>query len=103
MAKIIYTHTDEAPMLATHSFLPIIRAFAAPEAVDVEARYLSLSGRFFSLFPDYLPEDKQIAYALAELGELVNDPSANIIKLPTISASVPQLKAAIAELQAQGY
>jgi len=103
MAKIIYTHTDEAPMLATHSFLPIIRAFAAPAGVDVETRDISLSGRIISLFPDYLPEDKQIADALAELGELVNDPSANIIKLPNISASVPQLKAAIAELQAQGY
>src|SRR5690625_4006910 len=103
MAKIIYTHTDEAPMLATHSFLPIIRAFAAPAGVDIETRDISLSGRIISQFPDYLPEDKQIADALAELGELVNEPSANIIKLPNISASVPQLKAAIAELQAQGY
>jgi len=103
MAKIIYTHTDEAPMLATHSFLPIIRAFAAPAGVDVETRDISLSGRIISLFPDYLPQEKQISDALGELGELVNDPSANIIKLPNISASVPQLKAAISELQAQGY
>src|SRR5690625_3359078 len=92
MAKIIYTHTDEAPMLATHSFLPIIRAFAAPAGVEVETRDISLSGRIISLFPDYLPQDKQIGDALAELGDLVNDPSANIIKLPNISASVPQLK-----------
>src|SRR5690625_7863392 len=103
MAKIIYTHTDEAPMLATHSFLPIIRAFAAPAGVDVETRDISLSGRIISLFPDYLPEDKQNADALAELGELVNDPSANNIKLPNISASVPQLNAAIAELQGRDH
>src|SRR5690625_7645938 len=92
MAKIIYTHTDEAPMLATHSFLPIIRAFAAPAGVDVETRDISLSGRIISQFPGYLPEDKQIADALADLGELVNEPTANTIKLPNITASVPQLK-----------
>ncbi len=103
MAKIIYTHTDEAPMLATHSFLPIIRAFAAPAGVGVETRDISLSGRIIALFPDYLPHDKQVNDALAELGELVNDPAANIIKLPNISASVPQLKAAITELQDQGF
>jgi len=103
MAKIIYTHTDEAPMLATHSFLPIIRAFAAPAGVGVETRDISLSGRIIALFPDYLPHDKQVNDALAELGELVNDPAANIIKLPNISASVPQLKAAISELQDQGF
>jgi len=103
MSKIIYTHTDEAPMLATHSFLPIIKAFAAPAGVEVETRDISLAGRILAQFPDYLPQNKQVADALSELGEMVNEPSANIIKLPNISASVPQLKAAIAELQSQGY
>src|SRR5690625_5182032 len=103
MAKIIYTHTDEAPMLATHSFLPIIRAFAAPAGVDVETRDICHSGRIISQFPDYLTEDKQIAAALAERWELVNEPSANIIKRPNTSDSEPQLKATIPELQAQSY
>lgn len=103
MAKIIYTHTDEAPMLATHSFLPIIRAFASPAGVELETRDISLSGRILSQFPDYLPADRQVNDALAELGDLVKDPSANIIKLPNISASIPQLKAAVAELQEQGF
>src|SRR5690625_626690 len=103
MAKIIYTHTDEAPMLATHSFLPIIRAFAAPAGVGVETRDISLSGRIIALFPDYLPQDKQVNDALAELGELVNDPAANIIKLPNISASIPQVKPAVEERQKKGF
>jgi isocitrate dehydrogenase len=103
MAKIIYTHTDEAPMLATYSFLPIIEAFASTAGVEVETRDISLSGRIIALFNDHLTEDQQMADALAELGALAKTPEANIIKLPNISASIPQLKAAIAELQGQGY
>ncbi|MDN4612456.1 NADP-dependent isocitrate dehydrogenase [Arthrobacter burdickii] len=103
MAKIIYTHTDEAPMLATYSFLPIIEAFASTAGVEVETRDISLSGRIIALFNDRLTEDQQMADALAELGALAKTPEANIIKLPNISASIPQLKAAIAELQGQGY
>jgi isocitrate dehydrogenase len=103
MSKIIYTHTDEAPMLATYSFLPIIEAFASTAGVEVETRDISLAGRIISVFGDYLTPDQQIGDALAELGELAKTPEANIIKLPNISASIPQLKAAIAELQGQGY
>lgn len=103
MSKIIYTHTDEAPMLATYSFLPIIEAFASTAGVEVETRDISLAGRIISVFGDYLTPEQQIADALAELGELAKKPEANIIKLPNISASIPQLKAAIAELQGQGY
>ncbi|MFS0715783.1 NADP-dependent isocitrate dehydrogenase [Arthrobacter sp. 1P04PC] len=103
MAKIIYTHTDEAPMLATYSFLPIIEAYASTAGVEVETRDISLAGRIIAVFGDYLTEDQRIGDALAELGELAKKPEANIIKLPNISASVPQLKAAIAELQGQGY
>ncbi len=103
MSKIIYTHTDEAPMLATYSFLPIIEAFASTAGVEVETRDISLAGRIISVFGDYLTPEQQISDALAELGELAKTPEANIIKLPNISASIPQLKAAIAELQAQGY
>ncbi|ALE05048.1 isocitrate dehydrogenase [Arthrobacter sp. ERGS1:01] len=103
MAKIIYTHTDEAPMLATYSLLPIVEAFASTAGVDIETRDISLSGRIISVFGDYLTEDQRIADALAELGALAKDPDANIIKLPNISASIPQLQAAIAELQGQGY
>ncbi|MET3203484.1 MULTISPECIES: NADP-dependent isocitrate dehydrogenase [unclassified Arthrobacter] len=103
MSKIIYTHTDEAPMLATYSFLPIIEAFASTAGVEVETRDISLAGRIISVFGDYLTPDQQIGDALAELGELAKTPDANIIKLPNISASIPQLKAAIAELQGQGY
>ncbi|WP_115786963.1 NADP-dependent isocitrate dehydrogenase [Arthrobacter silvisoli] len=103
MAKIIYTHTDEAPMLATYSFLPIIEAFASTAGVDVETRDISLAGRIIAAFGDYLTEEQRIGNALAELGELAKKPEANIIKLPNISASVPQLKAAIAELQGKGY
>jgi isocitrate dehydrogenase len=103
MSKIIYTHTDEAPMLATYSFLPIIEAFASTAGVEVETRDISLAGRIIAVFGDYLTPEQQIGDALAELGELAKTPEANIIKLPNISASIPQLKAAVAELQAQGY
>lgn len=102
-AKIIYTKTDEAPALATHSFLPIIESFAAAANVAVETRDISLAGRIIANFPEYLKEDQRIADALAELGELAKQPDANIIKLPNISASLPQLNAAIKELQSQGY
>lgn len=102
MATIIYTHTDEAPMLATHSLLPIVQGFATAADVAVETRDISLSGRIVAAFSDRLPEGQRQADALAELGELAKTPEANIIKLPNISASVPQLKAAIAELRAQG-
>ncbi|OMH23217.1 isocitrate dehydrogenase (NADP(+)) [Tersicoccus phoenicis] len=103
MSTIIYTHTDEAPMLATHSFLPVIEAFASTVGVDVETRDISLSGRIIAAFGDHLTEDQRTPDALAELGDLAKTPEANIIKLPNISASVPQLKAAIAELHSQGY
>ena len=101
--KIIYTHTDEAPALATYSFLPIIRAFAGACDVVVETRDISLAGRIIASFPEGLTEEQRTSDALAELGELVRKPEANVIKLPNISASMPQLKAAISELQAQGY
>lgn len=101
--KIIYTKTDEAPLLATYSFLPILEAFAATTGVEVETRDISLAGRILAVFPDFLEEDQRIADDLAELGELAKRPEANIIKLPNISASIPQLKAALAELQAKGY
>ena len=101
--KIIYTHTDEAPALATYSFLPIIKAFAGVCDVAVETRDISLAGRIIASFPEELNEQQRISDALAELGELVQKPEANVIKLPNISASTPQLKAAIAELQTQGY
>jgi isocitrate dehydrogenase len=103
MAKIIYTHTDEAPMLATYSFLPIVEAFASKAGVEVETRDISLSGRIIAAFGDHLTEEQRVSDALAELGELAKKPEANIIKLPNISASIPQLKAAIAELQGKGY
>ncbi|MGW0607975.1 NADP-dependent isocitrate dehydrogenase [Streptomyces sp. NPDC002640] len=102
-STIIYTHTDEAPALATYSFLPVVRAYAAQAGVPVETRDISLAGRILAVFPEYLTEDQRIPDALAELGELAKKPEANIIKLPNISASIPQLKAAVAELQAQGY
>tara|TARA_B100000745_G_scaffold265188_1_gene190144 strand:- start:272 stop:2500 length:2229 start_codon:yes stop_codon:yes gene_type:complete len=101
--KIIYTKTDEAPALATYSFLPIIEAFTKVAGVEVETRDISLAGRIIANFPDYLTEEQQISDALAELGDLAKTPEANIIKLPNISASIPQLNAAIKELQAQGY
>ncbi|MFC9585417.1 NADP-dependent isocitrate dehydrogenase [Streptomyces yangpuensis] len=102
-STIIYTHTDEAPALATYSFLPVIQAYASTAGVNVETRDISLAGRIIAVFPEYLEEGQRIADALAELGELAKTPEANIIKLPNISASIPQLKAAVAELQAQGY
>src|SRR4051794_11751254 len=103
MAKIIYTHTDEAPLLATYSFLPIIQAYAAKAGVDVETRDISLAGRILAQFPERLTDEQRLDDALAELGELAKRPEANIIKLPNIAASTPQLKAAIAELQGHGY
>lgn len=103
MSKIIYTLTDEAPMLATASLLPIVRAYAGTAGVELETRDISLAGRILAAFKDVLPEDQRTADALAELGELVKSPEANVIKLPNISASVPQLRAAIKELQADGY
>jgi len=101
--KIIYTLTDEAPFLATQSLLPVVQAFAGAAGIAVETRDISLSGRILAQFPDRLRDDQRIGDHLAELGELATQPEANIIKLPNISASVPQLKAAIAELQSQGY
>ncbi|KRF35368.1 NADP-dependent isocitrate dehydrogenase [Nocardioides sp. Soil805] len=103
MAKIIYTHTDEAPMLATYSLLPIVSAYARTAGVEVETRDISLAGRIIAQFPDRLTDEQRLDDALAELGELATKPEANIIKLPNISASIPQLKAAVAELQAKGY
>ena len=100
---IIYTKTDEAPALATHSFLPIVKAFTGSSGIDVETRDISLAGRILAGMNDLLPEDQRVSDSLAELGELAKRPEANIIKLPNISASVPQLKAAISELQIQGY
>jgi len=102
-SKIIYTLTDEAPMLATYSFLPIVKAFTAPAGIEMETRDISLAGRILANFPEFLKDDQKIGDALAELGELANTPEANIIKLPNISASIPQLAAAIAELQAHGF
>ena len=102
-SKIIYTITDEAPMLATFSLLPIIKSFAATANIEVENRDISLAGRIIANFPEYLKEEQKLGDALSELGALANTPEANIIKLPNISASVPQLKEAIAELQAKGY
>ncbi|MEU9117147.1 NADP-dependent isocitrate dehydrogenase [Streptomyces sp. NPDC048483] len=102
-STIIYTHTDEAPALATYSFLPVIQAYASTAGVTVETRDISLAGRIIAGFPEHLEEGQRIEDALAELGELAKTPGANIIKLPNISASIPQLKAAVAELQKQGY
>ncbi|WP_314102859.1 NADP-dependent isocitrate dehydrogenase [uncultured Frigoribacterium sp.] len=103
MATIIYTLTDEAPMLATYSFLPIVQAYARTAGVDVETRDISLAGRIISQFPERLTDEQRQGDALAELGALAKTPEANIIKLPNISASMPQLKAAVRELQGQGY
>ena len=101
--RIIYTYTDEAPALATESLLPIVRAFASAAGVDIELRDISVAGRILSQFPEYLSAEQRTPDALRELGELAKTPAANIIKLPNISASMPQLKAAIAELQSHGY
>jgi len=100
---IIYTRTDEAPALATYSLLPIIRAFAGATGVPVETRDISLAGRILAVFPERLTPEQREPDGLAELGALVKTPEANVIKLPNISASIPQMKAAIAELQAKGY
>jgi isocitrate dehydrogenase len=102
-SKIIYTRTDEAPALATYSLLPIVQAYLAKANIKIETRDISLAGRVLAAFPDYLMEDQRISDALAELGDLAKTPEANIIKLPNISASVPQLKAAIKELQDHGF
>lgn len=102
-SKIIYTKTDEAPMLATYSLLPIIQTFLSASGVDIETRDISLAGRIISRFPEFLTEKQRIGDALSELGDLAKTPEANIIKLPNISASVPQLQAAVKELQSQGY
>ena len=102
-STIFYTHTDEAPALATASFLPIVKAVTRTAGVDVSTRDISLAGRLLAAFPQKLTPEQQVGDALAELGGLATTPEANIIKLPNISASIPQLKAAIAELQAQGF
>lgn len=102
-ATILYTKTDEAPMLATYSFLPIVNAFAKTANIEVESRDISLASRILSVFPEYLTDDQKMPDALSELGKLATTPEANIIKLPNISASIPQLKDAIAELQTQGF
>src|SRR3954468_7977379 len=101
--KIVYTLTDHAPALATHSLLPIVEAFAGAADIDVEPSNISLAGRILAQFPDRLDDDQRVPDTLSELGELAKTPEANIIKLPNVSASAPQLKAAIAELQKQGY
>lgn len=102
-STIIYTKTDEAPALATYSFLPIVQAFTAPAGIQLETRDISLAGRILAKFPDYLTDDQKVNDDLEELGKLAKTPEANIIKLPNISASVPQLKEAIKELQEKGY
>ncbi|WP_340374507.1 NADP-dependent isocitrate dehydrogenase [Streptomyces sp. SS7] len=102
-STIIYTHTDEAPALATYSFLPVVQAYASQAGVAVTTRDISLAGRIIAVFPEYLTEDQRIPDALSELGALAKTPEANIIKLPNVSASIPQLKAAVAELQSKGY
>ena len=103
MAKIIYTKTDEAPALATRSFLPIVKAFTKSSGIEIETKDISLAGRILANFSDYLKEDQKVEDALAYLGDLAKKPEANIIKLPNISASVPQLVEAIKELQVKGY
>jgi hypothetical protein len=102
-STIVYTHTDEAPALATVSFLPIVQAFASVANVSIETRDISLAGRILSAFPERLTPEQRVPDALKELGDLAKTPGANIIKLPNISASIPQLKGAIAELQSQGF
>jgi len=102
-STIIYTHTDEAPALATYSLLPVIQAYASTAGVQVETRDISLAGRIIAGFPEYLDDDQRIDDALAELGAMTATPEANIIKLPNVSASSPQLSAAIVELQSHGY
>jgi len=103
MSKIIYTKTDEAPALATHSLLPIVKAFVKSSGINIETKDISLAARILAVFPDFLNEDQRVSDDLAILGELAKKPEANIVKLPNISASVPQLKAAIKELQSKGF
>jgi len=103
MSKIIYTKTDEAPALATRSFLPIVKTFVKSSGINIETKDISLAARILAVFPDFLNEDQRVSDDLAILGELAKKPEANIIKLPNISASIPQLKAAIKELQNQGF
>jgi isocitrate dehydrogenase len=103
MANIIYTITDEAPALATRSFLPIVKSFVKSSGIEIETKDISLAARILSTFTEFLTEDQQVEDALAELGKLVTKPEANIVKLPNISASIPQLKAAISELQSKGF
>src|SRR5690554_42997 len=102
-SKIHYTMTDEAPMLATHSFLPIVQGFTKSANIEIEVADISLAGRILANFPEFLKDDQRISDALAELGDLAKTPEANIIKLPNISASIPQLNAAIKELQDHGF
>ena len=102
-SKIVYTWTDEAPMLATHSFLPIVEAFTKTADIEISPKDISLSGRILANFPEFLNDGQKVEDALAELGKLATTPEANIIKLPNISASAPQLDEAIAELQKQGF
>ena len=103
MSKIFYTKTDEAPALATYSFLPIVKAFTKSSGIEIETKDISLAARILATFPDFLTDTQKVNDALGELGELVKKPEANIIKLPNISASIPQLTAAIEELQNLGY
>lgn len=103
IGKIIYTKTDEAPALATYSFYPIVKSYTKAANVSMETKDISLAGRILSQFPEYLSEEQKVSDDLTELGELAKKPEANIIKLPNISASIPQLKAAIKELQEKGY
>ena len=102
-SKIIYTKTDEAPALATESLLPIVKAYTSSANIELELKDISLAGRILANFPENLTDEQKLSDALTELGELAKTPEANIIKLPNISASIPQLKAAIAELQEHGY
>ena len=101
--KIVYTKTDEAPALATRSLLPIVRKFTEAAGIGIELADISLAGRILASFPDYLEDGQKQPDALAQLGQLVKSPDANIIKLPNVSASIPQLSAAIKELQSHGY
>lgn len=103
MSKIFYTKTDEAPALATVSFLPIVQSFTKTSGITIETKDISLAGRILAVFPEFLEEGQRIPNALEELGEMAKKPEANIIKLPNISASIPQLKEAIAELQKKGF
>merc|ERR1719361_2920711 len=103
LSKIIYTECDEAPMLATYSLLPVIQRFAKPMGIEVEKRDISVSGRLIAHFPERLTAEQRISDELAALGELAKTPEGNIIKLPNISASIPQLLEAVAELQGKGY